>query len=111
MIPINKNRDKKIVSKYKPVSLLPQFSKTLLGQNTICKKTNQLLKDHQYGFRNNRATSLAVMEFVESIATVIDKKQHAEGVFIDLLKAFDRVNHSPLLHKLGHCGIRGVAHQ
>ena len=65
------------------------------------------LSDHQYGFRSNRSTSLAVMEFVENIATAIDKKQYAVGVFVDLCKEFDPINHSLLLQKLEHHGIKG----
>lgn len=48
------------------------------------------------------------MEFVENIATAIDKKQYAVGVFVDLRKAFDTINHSLLLQKLECYGIRGV---
>lgn len=59
----------------------------------------KLLSDPPYGFRSNRSTSLAVMEFVENIATALDKRQYAVGVFVDLCKAFDTINHSLRLQK------------
>ena len=48
------------------------------------------------------------MELVENISTAIDKKQYAVGLFVDLRKAFDKINHSLLLQKLERYGIRGV---
>lgn len=69
---------------------------------------HELLSEHQYEFRSNRPTSLAVMELVENISTATDKKQYAVGVSVDLQKTFDSINHSLLLHKLERCGLRGV---
>lgn len=113
VIPIYKNGEKHIVSNYRPVSLLPQFSKILeklfVDRLDAFVGKYELLNDHQYGFRSNRSTSLAVMEFVENTATAIDKKQYAVGVFIDLRKAFDTIDHSLLLQKCEQYGIRGVA--
>uniref|UniRef100_A0A673A262 Reverse transcriptase domain-containing protein n=1 Tax=Sphaeramia orbicularis TaxID=375764 RepID=A0A673A262_9TELE len=112
VIPIYKNGDKHMVSNYRPVSLLPQFSKIL--EKLFVKRLDdyidkyRILNDHQYGFRKNRSTSLAVMEFAENIATAVDQKQHTVGVFIDLRKAFDTIDHSILLRKCEMYGIRGV---
>uniref|UniRef100_A0A3P8T4U6 Reverse transcriptase domain-containing protein n=1 Tax=Amphiprion percula TaxID=161767 RepID=A0A3P8T4U6_AMPPE len=109
VVPIYKNGDKHILSNYRPVSLLPQFSKILfVNRLDAFMEKYELLSDHQYGFRSNRSTSLAVMELVENISTAIDKKQYAVGVFVDLRKAFDTINHSLLLQKLERYGIRGV---
>lgn len=113
VIPIYKNGNKQFVSNYRPVSLLPQFSKIL--EKLFVKRLDSyiekydLLNGHQYGFRSNRSTSLAVMEFVENIATVVDNKQFGVGVFIDLSKAFDTIDHSLLLQKCERYGIRGIA--
>ena len=113
VIPIYKNGDKQSVSNYRPISLLPQFSKIL--EKLFVKRLDSfiekydILNDYQYGFRRNRSTSLAVMEFVENIATVLDNKQFGVGVFIDLRKAFDTIDHSLLLQKCERYGIRGIA--
>ena len=46
---------------------------------------------------------------VDKITTAMDNKQFSVGVFVDLSKAFDTLNHKILLHKLEHYGIRGIA--
>lgn len=104
VIPIYKNGNKHLVSNYRPISLLPQFSKILekLFATRFDSFVNKydLLNDHQYGFRSNRATSLAVMEFVEHVARAIDQKLNTVGLFIDLSKAFDTIDHAFLLKKM-----------
>ena len=57
------------------------------------------------------STSMAIMELVENNTTAMDNGKFTIGVFIDLKKAFDTVDHSILVTKLGHYGIRGVAKQ
>ena len=54
------------------------------------------------------STSMAIMELVENITTAMDNGKFTIGVFIDLIKAFDTVDHSILVTKLDHYGIRGV---
>ncbi len=53
---------------------------------------------------------MAVMELVEGISTAIDNKEYTVGVFIDLKKAFDTIDHSILMNKLERYGIRGLAY-
>lgn len=65
---------------------------------------HKLFSQSQYRFRANRSTSQAIMETVEEI----NKKKHAIGVFINLKKAFDTINHSMLFNKLEKYGIRGL---
>ena len=63
----------------------------------------------QYGFRTNHSTSLALNEMVDIIVNAIDSNKHSIGVFIDLKKAFDTVNHRLLIDKFKCYGIRGIA--
>jgi len=49
------------------------------------------------------------LTFIDKIACPIDSSRHTIGIFLDLSKAFDTINHNILLHKLSHYGIRGKA--
>ena len=71
--------------------------------------SNNLLYVRQYGFRKKMSASMAIMELVENITNAMDNGKFTIGVFIDLKKAFDTVDHSILVTKLDHYGIRGVA--
>lgn len=68
---------------------------------------NNLLDTHQYGFLRNSGTQGAVVDFLDLITNLIDKKQYVITVFVDLSKAFDTVDHALLLRKLQCLGIRG----
>ena len=70
---------------------------------------NNILSKHQYGFRKNRSTEHAIIDFVDKITKSIDQGKFSVGIFLDLSKAFDTINHKILIQKLEHYGIRGVA--
>ena len=113
VIPIHKSGDKHSFTNYRPISLLSQFSKIIeklfaTRLDSFVDK-HQLLSNHQYGFRSGRSTSMAVMEVVEALSSGIENKEYAVGVFIDLKKAFDTIDHRILLQKMERYGIRGVA--
>jgi len=62
----------------------------------------------QYGFGENRSTEHAILEITNQIQTNMDRNLYTCGIFIDLQQAFDTVDHSILLKKLDHYGIRGI---
>ncbi len=102
-----------ITINYRPVSLLPQFSKTLekLYSKKLCNFINKhkLLTDSQYRFKTNQSTSLALTELTEETTNSIDKKKFAVGAFIDLKKAFNTTDHELLIRKLEKYGMWRVA--
>lgn len=72
-------------------------------------KTNKIMNDSQYGFKENHSTSLALTELIDKISTNIDKRLITICVFIDFCKAFETIDHSILIRKLRHYGARGIA--
>ena len=115
VVPLFKCGEKNVFTNYRPISLLPEFSKILerLYNNKMDKflKKYDILSPSQYGFRSNMSTTHALLELVEEITSSLDNNKYAIGVFIDLKKAFDTVDHDILAKKLHFNGVRGVAHK
>ena len=109
--PIFKADENNKFKNYRPISVLSCFSKLLekLMYNRLISfiDKNQILSKHQYGFRKNRSTELAIIELVEKITKGIDGGKYTMGIFLDLSKAFDTINHGILIKKLEYYGIRG----
>ena len=107
--PLYKSGDSDIVSNYRPISILPVFSKLLerIMYNRVYKHItkNNLLYEKQLGFQNNCSTEYAILQLTKEIHESFDKKEFTLGVFIDLSKAFDTVNHDILLTKLQYFGL------
>jgi hypothetical protein len=101
------------VGNYRPISLLCAFSKILekLTYSRLLSflTRNTILTEAQHGFRKNRSTETAIQSFLTSIQEAIEKKENQVGIFYDLTKAYDAINHDILLSKLREYGVIGMA--
>ena len=101
VIPIFKTGSKDSMDNYRPISLLPTFSKILekimYNRLSTYLENNNLLSPQQFGFRKAHSTVHPLSLFINQISDALNKKNHAIAIFCDLKKAFDTVNHSILI--------------
>ena len=111
VIPIYKSGSTMELNNYRPIFVLNIFSKIFerLMYNRLIfflDKYN-ILYQNQFGFRQGHSTHHALIALVDKITKSLDNRDIVIGVFLDLKKAFDTVNHKILLKKLYHYGING----
>ena len=113
IIPLHKKGDVNLLSNYRPISLLPTLSKIferiIYNQLYTYFDNNNLLTEHQYGFRSKHSTELAAIKLIDNVKYEIDQKHTPVNIYIDLSKAFDTLNFDILLYKLRYYGVTGAS--
>ena len=112
VLPLFKKESKLICGNYRPISLLSNIIK-LLEKLMYSRLYNFLnifncLSELQFGFRSKHSTSHALISITEKIREALDTGHFACGIFIDLQKAFDTMDHNILVSKLEYYGVRGT---
>jgi hypothetical protein len=111
VLPLYKNDNKTLLQNYRPVSVLPVFSK--IFERIMYKRLlsfinkHKLLYKYQFGFRQGHSTNMAIVCMLDKVLSAIDRGEYAIGIFLDFSKAFDTVNHKILMSKMYKYGIRG----
>lgn len=109
--PLYKKGSPSMMSNYRPISILPSFSK--LFELVLCSRlvhymeVNDLFSKSQHGYLRGRSTTTAIYQFIQTIIDNLESKNLVLGMFLDLSKAYDCLDHTLLLKKLDKYGIRG----
>ena len=112
--PVFKANDSSKFNNYRPISVLSIlskiFEKAMYNRLIEFLENLKILYEKQFGFRKKHSTYMALMILIDKLIKCIENGEYVVGVFLDFSKAFDTVDHSILLRKLFHYGIRGTAY-
>ena len=112
IVPIHKTGSIFEINNYRPISILPMYSKLFekCMSNRLVTFIDEfkIICTNQYGFQKGKTTTQAILNFIEHIYDSFNKKNHSIGIFLDFKNAFDTVNHNILISKLERYGIRGI---
>ena len=101
------------VKNFRPITVCNSFAKILekvvRNRLTDFLKNSKILNKYQFGFRAGHSTSHAIINLFEATLDGLDTKLKVGGVYLDISKAFDCVDHNILLKKLEYYGIRANA--
>ena len=112
IIPIPKKQNPQLLSDYRPISILPLFSKIfekIIVSKIISPVTENILPKFQSGFRKQHSTTSALMEIVDNMCQNLDNANGTILIMLDYSKAFDSINHKLLIAKLASYGFNNLA--
>ena len=113
VVPMHKAKSTEDLTNYRPISLLSIFNKSFekLMHNRLVSflVKHNIILEHQFCFHKNKSTSLASLDLYNQLINAMENRKISCCIFLDLAKAFDTVDHTILLSKLDHYGVRGAA--
>ena len=114
ILPLHKGGSLDKMINFRPISILSSISKIferlMFNKMYSFVEKYQILGNSQFGFRKGHNADLTVMHTIKSITDALDKDVPVIGLFVDISKAFDSIDHNILLNKLYLLGFRGVSH-
>ena len=109
--PIHKGGPLSNPANYRPIALTNHmnkiFERILRKQIVQHLEENGLINETQHGFRTGRSTITQLLNYYDSITTMLEDGNFVDAIYLDFAKAFDKVDHNILLCKLMILGIRG----
>ena len=112
ILPIFKSKDKLNIENYRPITILPVnskvYEKVFYSWLYDYFSSNNILSSSQFGFRSRASTNHAQLKFTDDILKCFDDNKVGIATFMDLSKAFDRVDHKILLTKIKRCGVHST---
>jgi hypothetical protein len=113
VVPIYKSGAANEVGNYRPISVLPVvskiFEKLIYNRISAYIDKHSILSEFQFGFRKGKSSYMALNLLVDKLHQALNENKYTLGIYLDLSKAFDTLDHKILLEKLYHYGIRGSA--
>ena len=108
--PILKDGNRADITNYRPISIISNFSKVF--EKAIISKLHfdiyNKLSIHQHGFFRGRSTTTNLVCITQFISEVLDRSGQVDVIYTDFAKAFDKVDHRVLLHKLQLFGFTDI---
>lgn len=109
VVPIHKTGDQHSPSNYRPISLTSIPCKILehviFSHLVNFLESNNFFSPAQHGFRKSFSCETQLLTFTNDLHLILDRSSQADCIFLDFAKAFDKVSHSLLLHKLSKLSI------
>ena len=109
VVPVHKKGAKDHVENYRPISLLPTVSKVFKRcvLNSIKDHLYQVISPKQHRFCTGRSCVTNLLEALDHIGSLLDSGSQVDTIYLDMSKAFDKVSHRRLVHKLIQAGFGG----
>jgi Reverse transcriptase (RNA-dependent DNA polymerase) len=105
--PVHKKGNKSSISNYRPISILPVFSKLFDSfiYESLFDEIKYFLPESQHGFLPKKSTVTNLTEYSHHLVNNIKLKSQTDSIYLDFAKAFDRVPHNLLIKKLKMMGV------